>query len=154
MLNEDLYLRKLTAIHTIDHLRRLIDRCQEKRSRRARESELEPLGRMLLRSVQEALSNLADIDQSTKKTPEEMATAVSRLKKTWEEFEIQAEEDRDLLIGQAAIGGDARLTIGKLDTLRWIRRVSYHVWRIMHYLSGEAEEEVSAAEMPPSEPTD
>jgi hypothetical protein len=29
---------------------------------------------------------------------------------------------------------DAYSTIGRLDTLRWLRRVAYHVWRIVHHL--------------------
>lgn len=166
-LGEDLYSAKLTAIHTIDHLRRLIDRCQQKRSRRTREPELQPLGNMLFSSVQQALLELADIDRSQANRlqddvsssslpgPAEDTSAVSRLKQVWQELETQAEINRDNLISNSGDHADARLTIGKLDTLRWIRRVSYHVWRIMHYLTGEEEEdEMGSPEMPPPEPGD
>lgn len=155
-LNPELYSRKLTAIHTIDHLRRLIDRCQEKRSRRVHEPELEPLGKLLLNSVRQVLLELTDIASANEQTKEEIASTVSRLKQVWEEFEVEADEYRDSLIAKAASGAaDARLTIGKLDTLRWIRRVSYHVWRIMHYLSDESEaDEIGSPEMPRPEPGD
>lgn len=134
-LHSRFYSRKLSAIHAVDHLRRLIDRCQEKRARRARESELEPLGTMLIETLQQAQTELVDFADVLGNGNDSDATSVLRFKNVWQEFETEAEKYRhDLIAGAASGAADAKETIGKLDTLRWIRRVSYHVWRIMHYL--------------------
>jgi phosphate:Na+ symporter len=152
-VHPELYPRKLSAIHTIDHLRRLIDRCQQfKRSQRTREPELAALREMLLDAVRQALSDLANGAELSDTNKEEIATT-ARLKQVWQEFEVHAEQYRHSLIASAAGGAaDAYSTIGKLDALRWIRRVSYHVWRIMHHLSSEADDnEIGSAEMPVAE---
>ena len=86
----------------------------------------------------------------------ETQSSVLRLKQVWEEFETEVENGRHILIDRSARGlADAHATIGKLDTLRWIRRVSYHVWRIMHYLVGEnGRDEIHSPELPTPEPSD
>jgi phosphate:Na+ symporter len=143
------YHEKLSAIHTIDHLRRLIDRCQNfKRAERARtEAEFEPLRSQLLREASDALVTLATLDTSRDQRPE-FDESVPR--NIWQQFETVAERDREKLIERAAAGRqDAHTTIRQLDTLRWFRRVSYHIWRILHHLHGAGSEtDVESAEMP------
>ena len=133
--NEQLYPDKMSAIHTIDHLRRLIDRCQEsKRSERTHQPELAALGELLLESVRTAICEL-DVPPTRQQARDE--ASLEQLKKIWEGFEEKADVDRHSLIASAASGdADTHSTIQKLDTLRWIRRVSYHVWRIVHHLHG------------------
>ena len=142
-VNEDLYSSKLTAIHAIDHLRRLIDRCQEsKRSQRTREPGLMPLGEILLGAVRQA--NI-QIQAPTGLSPHGKLTTSStlgRLERVWRDFEIQADQYRQALVGEAAAGrADTFSTIRKMDTVRWIRRVSYHVWRIVYYLTCDQPDE-------------
>ncbi len=157
-LHSSLYPDKLAAIHSIDHLRRLIERCQEfKRSQRTRETELAPLGEMLGKAVHQALQDIAEIPDLSEMNKEEAVFSGDRLKQIWQEFDAHAEQYRHALISSAAGGeSDAYSTIGKLDTLRWIRRVSYHVWRIVHHLCGGAlqDDDFHAAESLPPEPID
>ena len=44
------------------------------------------------------------------------------------------------------------MALNMLDTKRWLERVSYHAWRICHYLGGDGAPETTSAavEMHPS----
>lgn len=135
-LQPAIYSRKSKAIHATDHLCRLIDRCQEKRSHTLREPKLVPLRELLEESVQSANKHLVRISESPEMDAAKTAATIDRLKQMWQEFESEAEKDRHGLIVEAAREPEVpQQTIGKLDTLRWIRRVAYHVWRIMYYLT-------------------
>ncbi len=132
---QKLYPRQLAAIHTIDHLRRLIDRCREfdRGERACTDTELAPLGEVLSNTVAQALATLQTGTDMPTGSVTEGPDAV------WQELDARSEQHRHELIANAASSKqDAYVTIGKLDTLRWIRRVAYHVWRIMHYLQDEA----------------
>ena len=115
-------------------MRRLIDRCQNfKRAQWARtEPELAALSQRLLSGAEQALAALTP----TAHPPEvSFQDEVDRLHQVWRDFDSHAEKDRQHLIGQAAAGQlGAHATIQKLDSLRWIRRVSYHLWRILGHL--------------------
>ncbi len=133
--HESIYFKKLSAIHTLDHLRRLIDRCQNfKRAQRARtEPELAALSQRLLSGAEQALVALTPTAHPPPEVP--FQEQVDRLHQVWRDFDSHAEQDRQHLIGQAAAGQlAAHPTIQKLDSLRWIRRVSYHLWRILGHL--------------------
>ncbi|MGI9516167.1 MAG: Na/Pi cotransporter family protein [Pirellulaceae bacterium] len=132
---QKLYPTQLAAIHTIDHLRRLIDRCREldRGERAGTDPELAPLGKVLSNTVEQALATLETGNTVPAMPATEGPDAV------WQELDAKSEQHRHELIANAASNKqDAYVTIGKLDTLRWIRRVAYHVWRIMHYLQDEA----------------
>lgn len=156
-VHEDLYSRKLVAIHSLDHLRRLIDRCQEsKRSQRAREQGLHPLGETLQKAVLQASSQVKALkDELVLANGKSSQSALEQLEQVSREFELQASGFRNSLVGEAAAGKkDTVSTIQSLDTLRWIRRVSYHVWRIVYYLTGgRAEVRIDDLNTEP-EPTD
>ena len=117
----------------------------DRENKRARsEPDLAPLGRRLQLAVSEAL---AKSYQEGTDLPD-----VKTLKEVWEEFESHAESQRHHLIGNAVRGRlDADATIGKLDALRWLQRVAYHVWRIDHHLrhSGSEEDTDSANDVSP-----
>ena len=125
----NLYPKHLSSIHTIDHLRRLIDRCEEadRAERALSESDLLPLDAELRDAVEEVIVGFGQASTTRHETT---------LKNIWQKFDTHAERYRRSLIEDAAAGKrDAYSTIGKLDTLRWLRRVAYHLWRIVHHLS-------------------
>ncbi len=148
-LPESLYPGKMSAIHAIDHLRRLIDRCQKpKRAERARtEPELVQLGQLLLDDARQAQAAIADTSgTSTPRIPADPSPH-----DVWLNFDARSEQNRNKLIASAAAGQlDAHTAIRKLDALRWIRRVSYHIWRIMHHLSGENRDNATVSATPPA----
>ena len=123
-----LYPKHVSSLHTIDHLRRLIDRCAEtdRAERARRETDLTPFGAQLRSALDEAVARFGQ--------PKDEPSA-EKLKQIWQHFDSHAERYRQALIEDSASGRlDAYATIGKLDTLRWLRRVAYHVWRIVHHL--------------------
>ena len=114
----DLFPQQVAAIHTIDHLRRLIDRCQEQdRVARIRgEAELASLGANLKQAVDVALDAIPR---------REVDLPVDRVSQAWQQLDEQAEQRRRLLVESAAAGQiDAYAAIGQLDSLRWLRRVA------------------------------
>lgn len=151
-VEQELYGQKLIAIHTIDHLRRLIDRCQEsKRSQRTHEAGIQPLGESLLQTIRHAREEVAELVEASPEQPDD-SPRDNVLEEAWRNFEIDAERIRHDLIADAAGGREAtNATIRKLDTLRWIRRVSYHIWRIVFYLSLRKPEEQSPEVTPEPE---
>lgn len=123
-----LYPKHLSSLHTIDHLQRLIDRCAESdRAERARlDTDLKPFSSQLRSALDEAV---AGFNQPT------VEPSAAQLQQIWQYCDTHAEHYRQSLIEQSASGRhDAAATIGKLDTLRWIRRATYHIWRIVHHL--------------------
>jgi phosphate:Na+ symporter len=126
--HQTLFPRHLSSIHIIDHLRRLIDRLQEtERADRARtETALQPLTSDLSRTLNDAMN--AFQEDNGEDTEDALRTV-------WEDFVQRTEVFRERMIEDAASGReDAYSTIGNLDALRWLQRVAYHAWRIVHHV--------------------
>lgn len=128
--------RQLSVIHAIDHLRRLIDRCEKsKRVQRVREvAELREMKSELAAQLEAARSTLAllaepGIPASPGPDPDAVQEAA------WEHLQLVETAQRRLLIENAVRQrGETGETIHRLDAARWICRVSYHVYRIEFYL--------------------
>ncbi len=117
--------RHLAARHALDHLARLHQRCQE--DKRVNALLLEP-----------RLRRLAGIVASTAQQ-----TAVNR---DYGQFEARLDRVRHILRAQrdsyrartvedaAAQRIDAHTTLARLEGIRWLHRVSYHLWRIAHHM--------------------
>ena len=59
----------------------------------------------------------------------------------WHQRWSPAEAHRHRILQESVQGGIALdAAIDRLDALRWLRRVSYHMWRLAVYLSPEASE--------------
>ncbi len=163
-LDPSLYTGKLSSIHVIDHLQRLIDRCGEfhRASRVRNDPKLAPLGEQLLSAVKQArlqcdmvppeINGLRILED----VPSKPNSDAEDLQQIWEGLDKQAESVRQALIAETASGqSNAYETIEKLDALRWILRVSYHVWRIAFHLNTQVTSSgIESAELPTPESGD
>jgi phosphate:Na+ symporter len=119
---------RVTTLHALDHLVRMEEYA-------APPSDVREALRYEL--VQPAVSKCVEIlqlagDGLRGAAPDDWVTAVET--KSKELAELRRGE-RVELINQTAEGKwDSTKTLDALDTMRWLDRVGYHVWRISHYL--------------------
>ena len=152
------YDRDLSAMHVIDHLDRLADRCDEpERWATAKEDpELAVIARELTPAVDGVREALVHGERAVDEDDIEAA---------WQRLQQSGGEYREhVLEGVAAGRIDAVEGIERLDAVRGARRVAYHAWRIGHHLNrcrahnppeggGEDTEVLPHAEAEPPEPS-
>jgi phosphate:Na+ symporter len=130
--------RITAALHALDHLRRLYyRRTQTKRIETLREDHrLRRLAGML-RAV------TLEVSQSTEREKSEVQ--LNRLRRV---LRRQRETYRNRIILWGATGRlDDEAAGARLDAMRWLHRVSYHLWRTEHHL-GRLETGSGAAASP------
>ncbi|MDH3655276.1 MAG: Na/Pi symporter [Myxococcales bacterium] len=123
------YHRHLSAMHVIDHLDRLADRCDEadRWATLQDDPELAIIARELAPVVNEVRKGLA---REERRVPEE------GLEAAWQSLQDQGREYRERVLEQVAAGDlDAAEGIERLDAVRGARRVAYHAWRIAYHLN-------------------
>jgi len=118
------HARHLAVIHTLDHLVRLSHRCtqRDRIDHLGSEPRLQRLTCILRRAVTHYLAEGSS---------EDMEMRLDRLRAI---FRDQRERYRTRTLDAAArqqIGTDTALR--QLDSVRWLQRVSYHLWRIEHH---------------------
>jgi len=123
------YQRHLSAMHVIDHLDRLADRCAEA-------ERWPPLGYdRRLAAIAKGLGPVADsvrraLVHGEQSVPEE------GLERAWQSLQDQGRGYREGVLEQVAAGSlDAGEAALRLDAARGVRRVAYHAWRIAHHLN-------------------
>ncbi|UWQ43932.1 Na/Pi symporter (plasmid) [Leisingera aquaemixtae] len=112
--------------HILDHLDRLLYRCTQTE----RISEL-PRDRRLRRLTRVLALATAGFEDVTR--PGHCETTLNRLRRL---MRAQQQSQRDRLISEAADGtlpDDIAWT--RLDAVRWLHRVSYHLWRMRVHLN-------------------
>jgi len=122
------YQRHLSAMHAIDHLDRLVERCKETRCAATveRDRELADLAQELRATVEAAMPALS----APAEEPEEAAP-----ERAWRTLEAASEPFRRDTLHTTAIGSfDSRQAEARLDAIRWLHRIAYHVWRVVHHL--------------------
>lgn len=130
--------RHLTLMHMMDHLARLVDRCDEARRARAtiEDETLQQWGERIADSARRlavVLSGEAEPDQE------------SCLYELWQELEEGSEPCRERILTRVATQQiDAQVGSRQLKGVRWLRRVAYHLWRIEHHLNGQRLEAVGS----------
>jgi phosphate:Na+ symporter len=123
------YHRHLSAMHVIDHLDRVADRCVEAdRWAISREDpQLATITRELAPAVDEVREALVHGERTVR---EDGLEAASQL------LQHQGREYRARVLERVAAGGfDAVEGIERLDAVRGARRVAYHAWRIAYHLN-------------------
>ena len=118
----------LANVHVLDHLRRMNKRLHnEQRLRRCRDDED-------LAAVSDGL--LAGMELLTRESPplpasrsDQIRVINRKLKTTMREYRMQVVE------GIAAGTLDTAEALRRMDTMRWLRRLAYHVWRISFHLT-------------------
>jgi len=123
------YHRHVSAMHVIDHLDRLADRCAESdRWTTLREDpKLATIARELGPVVNEVSKTLAHGERTV---PEEALEAA------WQSLQEQGRDYREGVLERVASGDcDAADGVERLDAARGARRVAYHAWRIAYHLN-------------------
>lgn len=128
--------RHLATMHSIDHLRRLSSRCAQSARIRVLDSEprLSRLSRLLCGAADSVLQD------------GDLAAAEERLDRLRTLLRKQRSRFRARTVAAAArrqLG--AYETLERLDSVRWLHRVAYHLWRIVHHLR-------RAEQLAPAEP--
>jgi phosphate:Na+ symporter len=121
--------RDLSAMHVIDHLDRLVDRCAEgERWPPLRyDGELAQITRDLGPTTDRAREALVHGEQLIDEV---------RLEAAWQSLQDQGRMYREHVLGRVAAGSlDAGEAAARLDAARGVRRVAYHQWRIAHHLN-------------------
>ncbi len=123
------YHRHLSAMHVIDHLDRLADRCNESErwATLKEDPELATIARELAPAVNEARKALVHGERELSE---------GGLEAAWETLQDRGRTYREAVLEQVAAGAvDAAEGIERLDAVRSARRVGYHAWRIAHHLN-------------------
>ncbi len=123
-LPEDAYLLRNAAMHAFDHLVRLTHRCRQ--SERIERLRADHRLRRLAGVLGEILARAKADD---------MERAAERLDRVRGLLRDQRQTYRAHIIARSA---DAQISpeevLARMDTVRWLHRVSYHLWRIMLHL--------------------
>ena len=128
--------RHASVLHALDHLLRLAYRCA--RTDRIEALDQEHRLRRLARVLQGATAEAARQEQAG--ASEAKFDRIQRL------LQSQQTGYRARTVETAAIRHiDAETTLGRLDGVRWLYRVSYHLWRIAHHAGRSAEAEPTPA---------
>lgn len=112
----------MAVIHSLDHLSRLHHRCgqQERISLLADDPELAPIARELVTAIRTYIDG------------QEPGDAEDRINQIRLRLEATGQDMREATIDLASQGAtDTDAALLRLDAIRWLRRVSYHTWRIM-----------------------
>jgi phosphate:Na+ symporter len=135
--------RHLESMHALDHLSRLSHRCsQEKRIQLlASDSRLLRYS-VLLRGT---ARSLLDKDKW-----QEAGDGLDQLLKLLEEQQHQFRKQTIESAAQQRIG--TQDTLSTLDSIRWVHRVTHHLWRIFYHLRRAMEETTVDIEVPDRQP--
>ena len=118
----------IANLHVLDHLRRTNERLHaEKSLRRCRDDE--PLA-----EVSDRLSVAMDLLIS--EPPPCSPTRSAQIRLINHEMKAAMRNYRNQVVQQVAEGNlETAEAIRRMDTMRWLRRLAYHVWRISYHLT-------------------
>ncbi|MBW2630066.1 MAG: Na/Pi cotransporter family protein, partial [Deltaproteobacteria bacterium] len=123
------YNRHLSAMHVIDHLDRLADRCAE--AERWATVKEDPQLDMITRELAPAVNGVRKAIVHGERTVDEEG-----LEATWQSLQREGRAYRERVLDRVAAGDfDAVEGIERLDAVRGARRVAYHAWRIAYHLN-------------------
>jgi phosphate:Na+ symporter len=131
--------RRIAAgLHVLDHLGRLYYRCAQSDiiANLASEHRLRRLRGVLRDLCDEAAGSDADLVSEVR---------LNRLRKLLRAERKRYRERTIMLASTGRISDETAL--GRLDTIRWLHRVSYHLWRIQHHLNRMREAGAPASAM-------
>ncbi len=107
--------------HALDHLFRLLDRCDQ------RERVAALSGSLRLRRLRRVLACAASVQAN----PDDPRVAERLLDRVHVLMHNQRKAPRNRIVAQAVAGRlDDRTALAQMDALRWLDRVAYHLWRI------------------------
>jgi phosphate:Na+ symporter len=119
--------REVSALHVIDQLRRLLDRCEQRERIGALEGD-EAL-RAQARPLADVLADAAAGSGLGAEAAEEQLEALeAALRKGRSAYR------RDALRRASADELTSEQALARLDAWRWLERVAHHAWRVVHHL--------------------
>ncbi len=121
--------RLVQIIHTLDHMRRLHERCEEDEDRAITARETEELGEECTLLVQSIAKILAHIDEDN------WVQAAQLAKETSKKIHSKVRPYRESVMSKVAEGQiDVYRGTNYLEAIRWLRRVGRHVQRICEHV--------------------
>lgn len=121
--------RLLAAIHALDHLRRLHERCLEESDRAKTVRETPGLAQLGAGTANLIGGVIADIRVG------EWSRAMEAAEMQAEKLRDLSELQRELILADVAVGTiGVPLGTDRLEGTRWLQRVTDHVWRISLHL--------------------
>ncbi len=121
--------RLLNMFHTLDHLRRLHERCEEEEDRSRTARSTEELGEECALLIETVRSVNADIEKNN------WLQAAAQAKATADKIHEKVRPYRQTVMAGIASGAfDAVFGRSKLEAIRWLRRVSKHIARITEHV--------------------
>lgn len=122
--------RLIAIIHTLDHMQRLLERCEEQEDRAivaCRTEKLREICQLLTTSISEIMAHINN---------NRWTQAARHAKQTAETIGKQIHPLRDIIMASIASGEiDAQTGTSCLEAIRWLQRVSKHVARINGHFS-------------------
>ena len=124
--DESLRDRLISIMHILDHLKRLLHRCSQ--IERIDALSEDPWLRSLTMKLHQGIVETMQVDD------------LGLIEKTYKDLETEVQKERagyrNKLVADAAHSPNIVYDIlVRLDTVRWLQRVSYHMWRISHHIS-------------------
>ncbi|MDJ0849558.1 MAG: Na/Pi symporter [Myxococcota bacterium] len=119
--------RRVSALHVIDHMLRITDRCET--AERAATLHGDPALRELALRSARALGHARD-ELGMQRDPPEDATLDAAHRLAGDRRSLREAVLQKVSAGELGSG----LALDQLDAYRWLERVTYHGWRILHHL--------------------
>jgi phosphate:Na+ symporter len=118
------------TFHLLDHLQRLHERCEEEPERGMRLPATLLLAAPAMRFHTQLTATTTALQRRALDLAEQTSAAAAA------EMRQQAGDLRAAIMADVAGGRlDVPAGTGCVESVRWLRRVSYHVWRVTHYTS-------------------
>jgi phosphate:Na+ symporter len=126
---EELFKRKQASIHVIDHLRRLMVRLRE-------HSRIEAI--LSLDGLQKQVENVATTAERFATDPQSIdRQELAQLRRNYQILKQTEKEIRRENMALAAGGEyDAKTAVKFTDAARALKRIGYHLWRIIRQMNG------------------
>jgi phosphate:Na+ symporter len=132
--------QELATLHAVDHLQRLVGACREDAviRRTISDSALAPQRGSLASAIDAVRSGLA-LEPATEKSPEKASALVRVIQQVSTGIAHTRREQRTVILERTAGGViDPTDALERIEAIRWLDRIAYHVWRVTHHLLGEA----------------
>jgi len=123
--------RRIAAMHALDHLRRLANRCRQ--IERVAQLSSDHRLRRLSRLLEAALARIPQDD---------LAVSCDRMDRIRDILRDQRERYRAHVVEfSARAPSSAGEALHRMDSVRWLHRVAYHFWRILHHMERAGSQE-------------
>ncbi len=125
-IDYDSQQKHASCLHALDHLARLAARLRKDDRMRSLRGDL---------TLNKYASKLAELLSTDLPDTIELDVAENKLQQLWSELDDSVEPYRREIIERTAAGESTiDSTLSLLDSIRWLRRIVYHSWRIVYHL--------------------